>query len=433
MSADSVWATAGAAQSIYRHGGPGRSDSRTRIVVTGKTFRLSECLDASKAVVDAAPLPSPTASQSTAAKAPALALRNVVNTGRSTVGVPASEPSPQPRQLDDAVQDEEGDWMDVDDPEELAYIANIVNELRGLQPPPPPSLQQTAPPPTGSTMSMWATSDTLDRNASLFSMGSSDEYRGFSLKSASRRTKPISASSSSSRRTTASPNTSSTDVAMSVDTVVPGSGQIKTKPARVGSAGSKWATNCSDDVHVVTSSHRSYNPVSNSSVPKAAPQKTSLAHGDHKPRAFVVVDTNVLISHLCYLGELLDKLRSVPAQLIIPWIRQPHIRARTTKAIHFIHDALQRGDPAVRGQKNSEHLQRFHVNDDTILDCAQYFSDMYKPCPVLLLSNDCNLRCSEGSPDQQIAYLHAHMPAVVKHQTASAIDDEDCAMEDSVA
>jgi rRNA-processing protein FCF1 len=40
----------------------------------------------------------------------------------------------------------------------------------------------------------------------------------------------------------------------------------------------------------------------------------------YQPLAFVVVDTNVFISHLHYLTRLVEMLREVSAQLVIPWI-----------------------------------------------------------------------------------------------------------------
>jgi hypothetical protein len=69
---------------------------------------------------------------------------------------------------------------------------------------------------------------------------------------------------------------------------------------------------------------------------------------------------------------------------------------------------------------------------------------MYKPCPVLLFSNDHNLcvkamvhdlcvwECSEGGPDQQVAYLCAHIPPPVQSDTSLVNDDDDYDMEDTM-
>ncbi|KAI8053496.1 PIN domain-containing protein [Syncephalis plumigaleata] len=154
-------------------------------------------------------------------------------------------------------------------------------------------------------------------------------------------------------------------------------------------------------------------------------------------KAYIVVDTNVLISHLCYIKELLERVRAVSIRLIVPWIvaqeldslkRQEHIRT----PIHFIHDTLHRGDPGLRGQKITEHLRKHTVNDDTILDCAQYFAAQSTSQPVLILSNDCNLRvkamvhelcvwqCDEGSPEKLVNYLIAHYSSVATSTPASS-------------
>ena len=58
-------------------------------------------------------------------------------------------------------------------------------------------------------------------------------------------------------------------------------------------------------------------------------------------------------------------------------------------ATRFVYESLQRNDPAIRGQKAFEMLdKRQKVNDDRILDCCLYFSQFTR---VVLISNDRNL------------------------------------------
>lgn len=80
----------------------------------------------------------------------------------------------------------------------------------------------------------------------------------------------------------------------------------------------------------------------------------------------MVLDTNVLISHLNFLVELKDfAIKGVGRPvLIIPWIvmqeldalktRSHKVSARAKKAILFLHDCFSVGHPRVRGQTMEE-------------------------------------------------------------------------------
>ncbi|KAJ2957166.1 hypothetical protein NQZ79_g7055 [Umbelopsis isabellina] len=140
---------------------------------------------------------------------------------------------------------------------------------------------------------------------------------------------------------------------------------------------------------------------------------------------FIVVDTNILISHQDHLKSLIADIeqRDSCLTIIVPWVvleeldllksrrdgPRSQVADRAQGAIIFIQKILARKSPALKGQKVSESADtNAYDNDDRILDCCRYFAKSAKH-KVVLYSNDRNLcnKCmvhhidSYGSVDQR--------------------------------
>ncbi|KAK4876931.1 hypothetical protein RN001_009437 [Aquatica leii] len=122
---------------------------------------------------------------------------------------------------------------------------------------------------------------------------------------------------------------------------------------------------------------------------------------------YVVVDTNIFISHLDVIGKVLGiKVNGVAAPIIlIPWIviqeldflkesrTDSKLKRKSQSAIHFINDKLSKKHPQVKGQSVRDAAkQNFSSKnaDDSILHCCLQI--IGKQNRAMLLSNDINLR-----------------------------------------
>ncbi|KAG0290590.1 RNA endoribonuclease [Linnemannia gamsii] len=155
---------------------------------------------------------------------------------------------------------------------------------------------------------------------------------------------------------------------------------------------------------------------------------------DNDPNAAVILDTNILISHLNFFqslvnsyGPLTDKTnssrsggrrgsmigleKSDDVVFVVPWIvmqeldglkgggragSEIDVSGKARLAIEFLRAELskQSSTSRLRGQKMSELVAKAEANDDKILDCCQYFRILY-PDPtktrIILFTNDKNL------------------------------------------
>ncbi|KAF8984309.1 RNA endoribonuclease [Podila verticillata] len=136
--------------------------------------------------------------------------------------------------------------------------------------------------------------------------------------------------------------------------------------------------------------------------------------------AVVVLDTNVLLSHLNFLRSLVSVCDTkyngtsspTKAVFIVPWVviqeldglkmdrgrrgGEVDVVDKARRAIKYIQDELERPENrrSLRGQKVGECLEKRETNDDYILDCCQYFQSELgtdKKIRVTLFSNDRNL------------------------------------------
>ncbi|KAF9128968.1 hypothetical protein BGW39_004580 [Mortierella sp. 14UC] len=151
---------------------------------------------------------------------------------------------------------------------------------------------------------------------------------------------------------------------------------------------------------------------------------------DNDPDSVVILDTNILISHLNVFQSLvksygtpLDKSSTngrgsstgtVPSEdvvFVIPWIvmqeldglkgggrqgSEVDVSGKARLAIEFLRVELSKpaSTSRLRGQKMSELVAKAEANDDKILDCCQYFRILYRDptkTRIILFTNDKNL------------------------------------------
>lgn len=128
--------------------------------------------------------------------------------------------------------------------------------------------------------------------------------------------------------------------------------------------------------------------------------------------AFLVVDTNFLLSHLNILNDLKRSGPEYRVKVVVPQaaIRELDGLKKSTRtadaadglsgktmghlarwANDWIYAALAASDDTVVGQKMSQVIDKYATQDDAILDCCLYFQKTYPNSIVVLLSNDKNL------------------------------------------
>lgn len=135
---------------------------------------------------------------------------------------------------------------------------------------------------------------------------------------------------------------------------------------------------------------------------------------------FIVIDTNIFISNLNIVHELLElKINGVSKPCImIPWTviqeldylkdadRQTNVNNSAQKAIKFINGKMAKKDPQVKGQSvHDAGEQNFAVQnaDDAILFCCLQIQE--RQHNSILLSNDINLR-NKAMINGVLAYSH---------------------------
>ncbi|KAK9956644.1 hypothetical protein ABG768_014363 [Culter alburnus] len=168
----------------------------------------------------------------------------------------------------------------------------------------------------------------------------------------------------------------------------------------------------------------------------------------HKQALLIVLDTNVLLSHL----EFVKKIRShglgglgFPT-LLIPWVvlqeldylksgkLSSKVEDKARPAVHYIYSCLKNQEPRLMGQSMQQASQAvcgpgIVNNDDRVLQCCLQYQALYPEGVLVLCTNDKNL-CSkallsgvkalskadlekevEGTRSTILNYFHAH-PAV---------------------
>ncbi|XP_064395468.1 transcriptional protein SWT1-like isoform X2 [Halichondria panicea] len=136
-------------------------------------------------------------------------------------------------------------------------------------------------------------------------------------------------------------------------------------------------------------------------------------------KLYLVLDTNILISHLGFLRELKDyAIKNVGRPvLVVPWVVMQELDALKTRsssrlagkardAIRFLNDSFSAEHPRIRGQTMEEvHTELNNIaisnNDDRILHCCLLYQEKVKVHGgvVVLFSNDVQL-CSKAMVNQ---------------------------------
>uniref|UniRef100_F6SGM8 Transcriptional protein SWT1 n=1 Tax=Monodelphis domestica TaxID=13616 RepID=F6SGM8_MONDO len=128
-------------------------------------------------------------------------------------------------------------------------------------------------------------------------------------------------------------------------------------------------------------------------------------------KLLIVIDTNILMNHLKFLGIL--KTMDVPGfdklVLIIPWVvvqeldrmkagkLLKHAQHKAIPAVHFINNCLRSQDGTLWGQSIQLASQKLYGmsdenNDDRVLKCCLQYQNLF-PCSVVILcTDDRNLR-----------------------------------------
>ncbi|XP_028407735.1 transcriptional protein SWT1-like [Dendronephthya gigantea] len=147
---------------------------------------------------------------------------------------------------------------------------------------------------------------------------------------------------------------------------------------------------------------------------------------------YIVLDTNVLLSHLKFVVELKDY--PIPGvgrpTLVIPWIvmqeldslkenkwrshdsgdKATRVDLLARNAIKMLNSLFQKSDPRVRGQtveEAAEHVGSLQeeTNDDRILQCCLLFHQRAQNGSCVLFSNDINL-CNKAMVNGIKAFKH---------------------------
>ena len=128
--------------------------------------------------------------------------------------------------------------------------------------------------------------------------------------------------------------------------------------------------------------------------------------------AYLVVDTNFLLSHLNILDDLKKTGLKYKLKVVVPMaaIKELDGLKKSTRiadldgelsgksvghlarwANDWIYAALATNSDSVVGQKMSQVIDKFATQDDAILDCCLFYQKTYPRSLVVLLSNDKNL------------------------------------------
>ncbi|XP_065601743.1 transcriptional protein SWT1 [Cyrtonyx montezumae] len=124
----------------------------------------------------------------------------------------------------------------------------------------------------------------------------------------------------------------------------------------------------------------------------------------------VVIDTNVMISHLEFVKSL--KSEDIPGigklALIIPWVVLQeldnlkkgkvllHVRQKAIPAVQFIYTCLKNQDSKLWGQSMQLASQKIYGlsdenNDDRVLQCCMQYQSLFPQAVVVLCTDDKNL------------------------------------------
>nr|XP_055042100.1 transcriptional protein SWT1 isoform X1 [Misgurnus anguillicaudatus]XP_055042101.1 transcriptional protein SWT1 isoform X1 [Misgurnus anguillicaudatus] len=140
-----------------------------------------------------------------------------------------------------------------------------------------------------------------------------------------------------------------------------------------------------------------------------------LNEGQHKKSLLIVLDTNVLLSHLEFVKKI--KSNGLAAlgfpTLLIPWVvlqeldylksgkLSSKVEHKARPAVHYIYSCLKNQEPRLLGQSMQQASQAVCGglgvvnNDDRVLQCCLQYQDLYPEGALILCTDDKNL-CSKA-------------------------------------
>ncbi|XP_048168204.1 transcriptional protein SWT1 isoform X6 [Corvus hawaiiensis] len=151
----------------------------------------------------------------------------------------------------------------------------------------------------------------------------------------------------------------------------------------------------------------------------------------------VVIDTNIMISHLEFVRSL--KSEDIPGvdrlALIIPWVvlqeldnlkkgkMLQHVRDKAIPAVQFIYKCLKNQDSKLWGQSMQLASQKMYGlsdenNDDRVLQCCLQYQNFFPQALVVLCTDDKNL-CSKAIVSEVKAFCKADLVTALQNVNAN--------------
>ncbi|KFV11861.1 Transcriptional protein SWT1 [Tauraco erythrolophus] len=164
----------------------------------------------------------------------------------------------------------------------------------------------------------------------------------------------------------------------------------------------------------------------------------------------VVIDTNIMISHLEFVKSL--KSEDIPGvarlALIIPWVVLQeldhlkkgkvlqHVREKSIPAVQFIYTCLKNQDSKLWGQSMQLASQKMYGlsdenNDDRVLQCCLQYQNLFPQAVVILCTDDKNL-CNKAIVSEVKAFSKADLVAALqnlninRHQNCGELPQPKC-------
>uniref|UniRef100_A0A8D0KUN7 Transcriptional protein SWT1 n=1 Tax=Strix occidentalis caurina TaxID=311401 RepID=A0A8D0KUN7_STROC len=147
----------------------------------------------------------------------------------------------------------------------------------------------------------------------------------------------------------------------------------------------------------------------------------------------VVIDTNIMISHLEFVRSL--KSEDIPGvgrlALIIPWVvlqeldnlkkgkMLQHVRDKAIPAVQFIYMCLKKQDSKLWGQSMQLASQKIYGlsdenNDDRVLQCCLQYQNLFPQAVVILCTDDKNL-CNKAIVSEVKAFCKADLVTALQN------------------
>ncbi|KAM6396489.1 transcriptional protein SWT1 isoform 2-T3 [Pluvialis apricaria] len=167
----------------------------------------------------------------------------------------------------------------------------------------------------------------------------------------------------------------------------------------------------------------------------------------------VVIDTNIMISHLEFVRSL--KSEDIPGvgrlALIIPWVvlqeldnlkkgkMLQHVRDKAVPAVQFIYKCLKNQDAKLWGQSMQLASQKIYGlsdenNDDRVLQCCLQYQNLFPQAVVILCTDDKNL-CNKAIVSEVKAFCKADLVTALqnlnvnRHQNCVELQQSKCSTE----